>query len=118
VRGRLTPGLVALRVTGLAALALLLWNPAVTRPAPGSARPLVLLDASLSMSGVGGHWAAALDSARAAARGGVIWRFGAGVGAFDSAPPGRAGVGRWSWSPTASSGISPMSPRTSSRTRA
>jgi hypothetical protein len=87
VRGRLTPGLVALRVTGLAALALLLWNPAGTRPAPGSARPLVLLDASLSMSGVGAHWSAALDSARAAARGGVIWRFGAGVGAFDSAPP-------------------------------
>ncbi|HEY6807845.1 MAG TPA: hypothetical protein VI160_03565, partial [Gemmatimonadales bacterium] len=87
MRGRLTPGLVALRVTGLAALGLLLWNPAVTRPAPASVRPLVLLDASLSMAGHGARWAAALDSARAAARGGVIWRFGAGVAAFDTAPP-------------------------------
>jgi len=87
VRGRLTPGLVALRMTGLAALALLLWNPAVTRPVPASARPLVLLDASLSMTGVGARWSAALDSARTAARGGVIWRFGSGVAAFDSAPP-------------------------------
>ena len=87
MHNRLTPGLVALRVTGLVALALLLWNPSVSRPAPASAPPLVLLDASLSMTGVGSRWAAALDSARTAARDGVIWRFGGGVAAFDSAPP-------------------------------
>src|SRR5256885_2087162 len=39
------------------------------------------------MAGRGGHWAAALDSARALARGDVIWRFGARVTAFDSTAP-------------------------------
>jgi len=49
--------------------------------------PLVLLDASLSLAGHGGRWGAALDSARALARGSVIWRFGARVAAFDTVPP-------------------------------
>src|SRR5439155_1382301 len=96
VRGRLTAGLALLRTTGLAALVLLLWNPATWRRDPASAPPLVLLDASLSMAGHGGRWREALDSARALAqggrggrggRGGVIWRFGSRVRAFDSLPP-------------------------------
>ena len=85
---RLTPALALLRVTGVAALALLLWNPAVRRDLPGGDQPLILLDASLSMAGA--SWRAALDTARALARAqhGVIWRFGDRVTAFDSAPPG------------------------------
>ena len=83
---RLTP--LALRTLGLAALLLLLWNPSATRPAPGDAQPVVLLDASLSMQADGDQrWRAALDSAQRAARGGIIWRFGRAVGAFDTAPP-------------------------------
>jgi len=86
---RLTWGLASLRVTGCVALLLLLWNPISSRLLPGTAAPLVLLDASLSMAGHGGRWREALDSARALAggRGGVIWRFGAQVAAFDSGPP-------------------------------
>ncbi len=92
MRGRLTAGLALLRTTGLAALVLLLWNPATWRRDPGSAPPLVLLDASLSMAGHGGRWREALDSARALAKGGsegrgVIWRFGSRVRAYDSLPP-------------------------------
>ncbi len=89
MRGRLTPGLALLRATGFSALLLLLWNPITTlRRAGGRVdQPLVLLDASLSMAGRGGRWREALDSARALARGGVIWRFGTQVAAFDSAPP-------------------------------
>lgn len=87
---RLTAGLLALRSTGVVALILLLWNPASSRSVGADAAPLVLLDASLSM-GAGprdsGSWTGALDTARALARGGVIWRFGAGVAAFDTAPP-------------------------------
>ncbi|HXI32842.1 MAG TPA: hypothetical protein VNH63_02075 [Gemmatimonadales bacterium] len=83
---RLGVGLLALRATGVAALLLLLWNPGIRAPAD-AARPLVLLDASLSLAGHGGRWSAALDTARALARGGVIWRFGARVAAFDTAPP-------------------------------
>ena len=56
-----------------------------SRLLPGTAQPLVLLDASLSMAGHGGRWREALDSARA--RGGVIWRFGDQVAAFDSGAP-------------------------------
>src|SRR5256886_9036735 len=52
-----------------------------------------LLDASLSMAGRGGHWAAALDTARALAHGDVIWRFGARVTAFDTLAP-RDGASR------------------------
>ncbi len=90
MRRRLTPGFVLLRAAGFGALALLLWNPTTSRWEPGGVPPLVLLDASLSMSGRGGRWREALDSARALARGGgggVIWRFGAEVRAFDSLPP-------------------------------
>lgn len=89
MRGRLSAGFLVLRVTGVAALALLLWNPVTTRSEPGGP-PLVLLDASLSMAGQGGPWRAALDTARALARGGgggVIWRFGRAVRAFDTLPP-------------------------------
>jgi hypothetical protein len=81
-----TLGLGALRATALGALLLLVWNPSV-RVEAGGAPPLVLLDASLSMAGRGGRWRDALDSARALARGGVIWRFGARVGSFDTLPP-------------------------------
>jgi len=84
---RVTVGLALLRTAALGALALLLWNPAVSRVKPAEAAPLVLLDASLSMTGTGGQWRAALDTARALARGGVIWRFGARVTAFDTLPP-------------------------------
>src|SRR3989449_9761140 len=75
------------RATALGALILLLWNPAVSRVESGVATPLVLLDASLSMAGQGGGWRAALDTARALAHGGVIWRFGDRVTAFDTLPP-------------------------------
>src|SRR5207245_47913 len=94
VRRRLTVGLALLRVTGMAAVVLLLWNPVTARLDPGDAPPLVLLDASLSMSGHGGRWREALDSARALAKGGgrggggVIWRFGSSVRAYDTLPPG------------------------------
>ena len=86
MRGRLSAGLLLLRATGVAALALLLWNPVTTRSEPGGP-PLVLLDASLSMAGQGGPWRAALDTARALAADGVIWRFGRAVRAFDPLPP-------------------------------
>ena len=84
---RLAVGLLALRAVGVAALLVLLWNPGIRAPAAAAARPLVLLDASLSLVGHGGRWAAARDTARALAHGGVIWRFGARVAAFDTAPP-------------------------------
>ncbi|HVH69460.1 MAG TPA: hypothetical protein VM716_16465 [Gemmatimonadales bacterium] len=92
---RVTLGFAALRTVGVAALVLLLWNPSAAREAAGNAR-LVLLDASLSMAGHGGRWRQALDTARALARGsgiggrgsgGVIWRFGDRVTAFDTLPP-------------------------------
>lgn len=88
----MTLGLAALRAAGLGALALLVWNPTIPRPV-GDQAPLVLLDASLSMAGQGGHWRQALDTARALAHGGVIWRFGTRVTAFDTAPPA-AGASR------------------------
>ena len=84
---RLTLGLALLRATGIAALILLLWNPVTSRAVSGRDQPLVLLDASLSMTGRGGTWRAALDTARVLARGGVIWRFGDRVEGFDSTPP-------------------------------
>lgn len=85
MRGGLTPALLALRAVAFAAIALLVVDPPFTRRA--DVRPVVLLDASLSMAGHGGAWRAALDSARRIARGGVIWRFGADVAPFDSSPP-------------------------------
>jgi hypothetical protein len=86
---RVTPGLALLRATGVTALLLLLWNPATTRPLATGVQPIVLLDASLSMSA--SPWRAALDTARAlgggARRNAIVWRFGAGVAAFDTTPP-------------------------------
>ena len=84
---RVSPGLAALRATGVLALVLLLWNPVATRAVAPDAQPVVLLDASLSMTR---GWRAALDTARAlAARGGgaLVWRFGDRVAAFDSGAP-------------------------------
>jgi hypothetical protein len=83
---RLNAGLVALRATATVALVLLLWNPLASRALPPDAQSIVLLDASLSMAGVGGPWRAALDSARAD-RAALIWRFGARVTAFDTTSP-------------------------------
>jgi hypothetical protein len=95
VRGRLTLGFALLRALGLGALLLLLFNPSRSRPAATTTPPLVLLDASLSMRGTNGPWHAALDSARrlAGTGGGVIWRFGDDVTAFDTSPPA-AGASR------------------------
>jgi hypothetical protein len=84
---RLSPGLALLRATGVAALVLLLWNPVTARSLPPDAQPIVLLDASLSMTGRGASWRVALDTARAVARGALVWRFGDRVAAFDTAPP-------------------------------
>jgi len=88
---RLTPQLVALRATGIAALVLLLWNPVTTHPLPPGVQPVVLLDASLSMTAGGASWRAALDTARALARrgggGATGGRFGDRVAAFDTTPP-------------------------------
>src|SRR5947207_14943882 len=39
------------------------------------------------MAGHGGRWQEALDTARALAQGGVIWRFGERVAGFDTLPP-------------------------------
>ncbi len=90
---RVTIGLVALRATGIGALALLLWNPPWVAGRRAGGPPLVLLDASLSLAGHGGRWAEALDSARHAAAGGVIWRFGDAVAPFDTTAPA-AGASR------------------------
>jgi len=70
------------RAVAWAALGLLLLNLScpVSRP-PG--RPLVLLDASLSMAAAGGHWAEARDSA---ARWGDVRRFGDEQGPADTLP--------------------------------
>lgn len=87
--GRLRVGLLLLRGTAVLALLLLVWNPVGSRPAAGGTQSLVLIDASLSMTGHGGPWRAALDSARAAARsaGAIVWRFGTAVAPFDTTPP-------------------------------
>jgi hypothetical protein len=78
--------LVALRVLALLALILLLWNPASSRVLPTGDEPIVLVDASLSMTGA--PWRAALDSARARARRrAIVWRFGTRVSMFDTTPP-------------------------------
>ena len=87
MRRRVTLGLAALRAAALGALVLLLWNPSGARIAAGGAPPLVLLDASLSMAGHGGRWRDALDTGRALAQGGIIWRFGERVAGFDTLPP-------------------------------
>lgn len=78
--------LMILRGIAVVSLILLLWNPASSRLLPAGDQPLVLLDASLSMSDA--PWRAALDSARGYARQrAVVWRFGTAVSAFDTAPP-------------------------------
>ncbi len=89
MRRRVTLGLASLRALALGALILLVWNPTAARveAGGGGAPPLVLLDASLSQAGHGGRWRDALDTARALARGGVIWRFGERVAGFDTLPP-------------------------------
>lgn len=82
-----------LRGLAVVALILLLWNPAASRALPSGDQPIVLLDASLSMSGA--PWRAALDSARQLARrGAVVWRFGTDVAAFDTAAPPTDGATR------------------------
>jgi len=76
-----------LRGIAVLSLLLLLWNPASSRLLPAGDQPIVLLDASLSMTGA--PWRAALDTARAyARRRAVVWRFGTVVTAFDTALPG------------------------------
>ena len=89
MRRRVTLGLAALRAVALGALVLLVWNPTAARveAGGGGAPPLVLLDASLSLAGHGGRWRDALDTARALAQGGLIWRFGERVAGFDTLPP-------------------------------
>jgi hypothetical protein len=78
--------LMILRGIAVLALILLLWNPASSRLLPAGDQPIVLLDASLSMTGA--PWRAALDTAGAyARRRAVVWRFGTAVSAFDTAPP-------------------------------
>jgi hypothetical protein len=78
--------LMILRGIAVLALILLLWNPASSRLLPAGDQPIVLLDASLSMTGA--PWRAALDTARAyARRRAVVWRFGTAVSAYDTAPP-------------------------------
>src|SRR5467141_568210 len=77
-----------LRGVAVLSLILLLWNPASSRLLPAGEQPIVLLDASLSMTGA--PWRAALDTARGYARrrgGAVVWRFGTAVTAFDTSPP-------------------------------
>lgn len=82
---RLSLGLVLLRATGVAALVLLLWNPGVARSRPAGTQPIVLLDASLSMTA---RWRAALDTVRALAGGqALVWRFGNRVTTFDTTAP-------------------------------
>ena len=93
MRGRLTLELALLRTAALGALLLLLVNPVRSRPGGARVPPLVLLDASLSMAGANGVWRAALDSAQRLAAGGLIWRFGDAVTAFDTGAPG-AGYSR------------------------
>ena len=84
---RVSPGLAVLRATGVLALVLLLWNPVTSRAVASDDQPIVLLDASLSMTS---RWRAALDTARAIGAGGgaLVWRFGNRVAAFDTAAPG------------------------------
>ena len=78
--------LMILRGIAVLSLILLLWNPASSRLLPAGDQPIVLLDASLSMTGA--PWRAALDTARVyARRRAVVWRFGTAVSAYDTTPP-------------------------------
>lgn len=80
--GRKGAGLAFLRGSAGALLALLLLDLTCARVGP-AARPLVLLDGSLSMVAAGGHGVAARDSA---ARWGEIRYFGADPTGSDSSP--------------------------------
>lgn len=71
-----------LRATAWFALGLLLVNVGCPR-SPAARRPLVLLDASLSMAASGGHWADALALAR---RLGDVRRFGDDRSVVDTLP--------------------------------
>jgi hypothetical protein len=78
--------LLILRGIAVLSLILLVWNPANSRLLPAGDQPLVLLDASLSMTGA--PWRAALDTARGfSGQRAVVWRFGTVVTAFDTSPP-------------------------------
>ena len=79
-------GLAALRTLAFGALFVALFNPGGLRRIAGGATT-VLLDASLSMDASGGRWQAALDTARALADGGTIYRFGSTVAPFDTLAP-------------------------------
>lgn len=83
-RAQLLP--MALRGAAWAALGLLLVNPGCPSPA-SSLRPLVLLDASLSMTAAGGRWREALDSAR---QWGEVRPFGDPERQLDTVPDGGA----------------------------
>ncbi|MBP9202133.1 MAG: hypothetical protein KBF47_19090, partial [Gemmatimonadales bacterium] len=54
----------AARAVAWAALGVLLLDLTCAAPSASGARPLVLLDGSLSMTAAGGRWAEARDSAR------------------------------------------------------
>jgi len=79
-----------LRTVAFGALIVALFNPVSLRRGSGLP-PTVLLDASLSMNGPGGHWTDALDSARAlAGTDGTILEFGSRVVPGDGVPPDQA----------------------------
>ncbi len=75
--------LMILRGIAVVSLILLLWNPASSRLLPAGEQPLVLLDASLSMSDA--PWRG--GGGGGGGGGAVVWRFGTAVTAFDTAPP-------------------------------
>ena len=106
---------LACRAVAWAALGLLLLN--VSCPVAGAPRrPLVLLDASLSMSAPGGRWTEARDSA---ARWGEVRTFGDERGSRRYASQSRAARcsgPRW-WRPRRRTGRSWWSATVRSRTR-
>jgi hypothetical protein len=77
---------VLCRAIAWSVLGVLLLDLSCSVPRPGSARPLVLLDGSLSLAAAGGRWREALDSARAW---GDVHLFGDAVADADTVP--RAG---------------------------
>jgi hypothetical protein len=80
--------LAALRTVAVASLLVLLANAGREETIAGGPAT-VLLDASLSMGGRGGHWATAVDTARRlAGERGAILAFGEGVRPFTGGDPG------------------------------
>src|SRR5258705_12383704 len=78
--------LLILRGVAVLALILLLWNPASSRLLPAGDQPLVLLDASLSMTGAPSR--AALDTPRGfAPRRAAAWPLGPALTASLAPPP-------------------------------